>query len=45
MRPEFVELADVVYREMCNLQAGESVLIITDSRTPHGVAATWMSQA
>ena len=45
MRPEFVQLVETIYREMCNLQAGEDVLIITDSRTPHEVAATWMSQA
>jgi 2,5-dihydroxypyridine 5,6-dioxygenase len=45
MRPEFVQLVESIYRDMCNLRAEENVLIITDSRTPHEVAATWMSQA
>lgn len=45
MKPELLPTAQIIYRDMCNLTAGERVLIIADARAPdyligafHGVA-------
>lgn len=33
-KPELLPLTQIIYRDMCNLQPGEKVLIISDARTP-----------
>ena len=33
-KPELIPLTQMILRDMCNLQAGEKVLIISDARTP-----------
>ncbi|WEK47869.1 MAG: hypothetical protein P0Y56_06130 [Candidatus Andeanibacterium colombiense] len=33
-KPELIPLTQIIYRDMCNLQPGEKVLIISDARTP-----------
>jgi hypothetical protein len=38
-------VVDTIYREMCNLQPGTNVLIITDSRTPPHVVSAFMGGA
>jgi leucyl aminopeptidase (aminopeptidase T) len=45
LRPEFIRVVDMIYREMCNLQPGTNVLIISDSRTPPHVVAAFMGGA
>ena len=45
LKPEFMVVVDKVYGEMCNLQPGEKVLIISDSRTPRHVVDVFMGLA
>jgi leucyl aminopeptidase (aminopeptidase T) len=45
LKPEFIVVVDKIYRQMCNLQAGTKVLIITDSRTPRHVVTVFMGMA
>jgi hypothetical protein len=45
LRPEFIRVVDMIYREMCNLQPETNVLIITDSRTPPHVVSAFMGGA
>jgi hypothetical protein len=45
LRPEFLCVVDMIYREMCNLQSGTNVLIISDSRTPPHVVSAFMGGA
>ena len=45
LRPEFLCVVDMIYREMCNLQKGTNVLIISDSRTPPHVVSAFMGGA
>jgi hypothetical protein len=45
LRPEFLCVVDKMYREMCNLQPGTNVLIISDSRTPPHVVSALMGGA
>lgn len=45
LKPEFIAVVDKIYRQMCNLQAGTRVLIITDSRTPRHVVTVFMGMA
>jgi hypothetical protein len=45
LRPEFIQVVDIIYREQCNLQPGTNVLIIADSRTPRHVISTFMGSA
>ena len=45
LRPEFIRVVDMIYREMCNLQPGTNVLIISDSRTPPHVVSAFMGGA
>lgn len=33
-KPELLCVTQIIYRDMCNLQPGENVLIISDARTP-----------
>lgn len=33
-KPELLPVTQIIYRDMCNLQPGEKVLIISDARTP-----------
>lgn len=45
LKAEFIAVVDKIYREMCNLQPGTKVLIITDSRTPRHVITVFMGMA
>ena len=45
LKPEFLVVVDKIYRDMCNLQPGTRVLIITDSRTPRHVVSVFMGMA
>ena len=45
LRPEFLQVVDIIYREMCNLQPGTKVLIVADSRTPRHVVSAFMGTA
>jgi hypothetical protein len=45
LKPEFLVVVDKIYRQLCNLQAGTQVLIITDSRTPRHVITVFMGMA
>lgn len=45
LKPEFLVVVDKIYRDMCNLQPGTRVLIITDSRTPRHVVTVFMGAA
>lgn len=45
LKPEFIAVVDKIYRQMCNLQRGTKVLIITDSRTPRHVVTVFMGMA
>ncbi len=45
LKPEFIVVVDKIFRQMCNLQAGTKVLIITDSRTPRHVVTVFMGMA
>ena len=45
LRAEFICVVDMIYREMCNLQPGTNVLIISDSRTPPHVVSAFMGGA
>ena len=43
--PELLVIIDYIYRDMCNLQPGTNVLIITDSRTPRHIVSAFMGVA
>ena len=45
LKPETLVVVDKIYRDMCNLQPGTKVLIITDSRTPRHVVTVFMGAA
>lgn len=45
LKAEFIAVVDKIYREMCNLQPGTRVLIITDSRTPRHVITVFLGMA
>jgi len=45
LKPEFIVVVDKIYRQMCNLEPGTKVLIITDSRTPRHVVTVFMGLA
>ncbi|MDH3467619.1 MAG: hypothetical protein OES26_17210 [Gammaproteobacteria bacterium] len=45
LKPEFLVVVDKIYRDMCNLQPGTKVLIISDSRTPQHVVSVFMGYA
>ncbi len=45
LQPEFLVVIDKIYREMCNLQPGTKVLIVSDSRTPRHVVSAFMGMA
>ncbi len=45
LRPEFLQVVHMIYREMCNLQPETNVLIIADSRTPPYVVSAFMGGA
>jgi len=45
LKPEFLVVVDKIYRDMCNLQPGTKVLIISDSRTPRHVVSAFMGMA
>jgi len=45
LKPEFIVVVDKIYRQMCNLQKGTKILIITDSRTPRHVVTVFMGMA
>jgi 2,5-dihydroxypyridine 5,6-dioxygenase len=45
LKAEFIAAVDKIYRQICNLQVGTKVLIITDSRTPRHVVTVFMGMA
>jgi len=45
LRPEFLRVVEMIYREMCNLQPKTKVLILADSRTPPHVVSAFMGMA
>ena len=45
LKPDVLVVVDKIYRDMCNLQPGTRVLIITDSRTPRHVVSVFMGAA
>lgn len=45
LKPDFIQVVHIIYREMCNLQPGTRVLIISDARTPHSIVATFQGVA
>ncbi|MBS0398667.1 MAG: hypothetical protein JSR95_08325 [Proteobacteria bacterium] len=45
LKPDFIAVVARIYREMCNLRPGQTVLIISDARTPDYVVATFQGQA
>jgi hypothetical protein len=45
LRPEFLRVVRTIYAEMCNLRAGEEVLIIADSRTPANAVNAFFGEA
>jgi leucyl aminopeptidase (aminopeptidase T) len=45
LKPEFIAVVDKIYRQICNLQPGTKVLIISDSRTPRHVVTVFMGLA
>ena len=40
LKPDFIEVVHLIYKDVCNLQADTKVLIISDARTPDYVVAT-----
>ncbi len=45
LRPEFIPVVHTIYTEMTNLQPGEEVLIVADSRTPANVVNVFFGVA
>jgi hypothetical protein len=45
LKPDLIAVIDLIYKDICNLQAGEKVLIISDARTPDYVVAVFQGLA
>ena len=45
LKPDFIAVVEKIYREFCNLQPGENVLVISDARTPDYIVATFQGMA
>ena len=45
LKPDFIEVVNLIYRDVCNLQPEHKVLIISDARTPDYVVATFQGLA
>jgi leucyl aminopeptidase (aminopeptidase T) len=45
LKPEFLQIVDRMYTEMCNLKAGERVLVISDARTPEHIVSAFTGMA
>jgi hypothetical protein len=45
LRPEFLRIVRTIYSEMANLQPGEEVLVIADSRTPANAVSAFFGEA
>lgn len=45
LKPDFIEVVHLIYKDVCNLQADTKVLIISDARTPDYVVATFQGVA
>jgi leucyl aminopeptidase (aminopeptidase T) len=45
LRPETIQIVDLIYTQMCNLQPDTNVLVIADSRTPTWVVRAFMGGA
>ena len=41
LKPDFIEVVNLIYTDLCNLQPEHKVLIISDARTPDYVVATF----
>ncbi len=45
LKPDFIAVVDLIYKDFCNLQPEHKVLIISDARTPDYVVATFQGLA
>ena len=45
LKPETIEVAHKIYVELCNLQPGNKVLIVSDARTPDYIVAVFQGVA
>ncbi|HPE29673.1 MAG TPA: hypothetical protein PLV61_00685 [Parvularculaceae bacterium] len=45
LKPDLIAVVSKIYRDFCNLQAGQQVLIISDARTPDFVIASFQGVA
>jgi hypothetical protein len=45
LKPDTVAVVKLIYEQVCNLRAGENVLVISDARTPGEVVAVWQGMA
>lgn len=45
LKPDTVAVVKLIYEQVCNLQPGENVLVISDARTPGEVVAVWQGMA
>jgi len=45
LKPEFLKVVHFIYRDQCNLQPGEKVLIVSDSHTPDHVVKAFIGVA
>jgi leucyl aminopeptidase (aminopeptidase T) len=41
LKPDLIPVVQTIYRDMCNLQPGTRVLILSDARTPNSTVATF----
>ncbi len=45
LKPDSITVIKLIYEDVCNLQPGESVLIISDARTPQHIVAAFQGMA
>ena len=45
LKPDTVAVVKLIYEQVCNLQAGQNVLIISDARTPGDIVAVFQGMA
>jgi hypothetical protein len=45
LKPDTVAVIKLIYEQVCNLQAGENVLVISDARTPGEIVAVFQGMA
>ena len=45
LKPDTIAVVKLIYEDLCNLQPGQNVLIISDARTPDYIVATFQGMA